>query len=80
MDAGADYERIVLEQFWKPGYDTAEPHRAYTSLLRGVSSNNHQSLVDAIKSLVDKGILVQKQRVYELNFEKMDVIRSIVKR
>lgn len=80
VDAGADYERIVLEQFWKPGYDTAEPHRAYTSLLRGVSSNNHQSLVDAIKSLVDKGILVQKQRVYELNFEKMDVIRSIVKR
>lgn len=75
-----NYERIVLEQFWKPGYDIAEPRRAYHSLLKGISANNRQSLVDAIESLVKKNILIKKIRVYELNFEKMDVIRAIVKR
>lgn len=77
---GVNYERIVLEQFWKPGYDTAEPRRAYHSLLKGVPTSNRQSLVEAIESLVKKEILIKKMRVYELNFEKMDVIRTIVER
>lgn len=75
-----NYERIVLEQFWKPGYDIAEPRRAYHSLLKGISSSNRQFVVDAIESLVKKNILIKKIRVYELNFEKMDVIRDIVER
>lgn len=79
-DEDVNYERIVLEQFWKPGYDTAEPRRAYLSLMKGVPTSNRQSLVDAIESLVKKGILVKKIKVYELNFEKMDVIRAIVER
>lgn len=75
-----NYERIVLEQFWKPGYEIAEPRRAYHSLLKGISSNNYQSLIDAVESLVKKNILVKKIRVYELNFEKIDVIRDIIER
>lgn len=75
-----NYERIVLEQFWKPGYDTAEPRRAYHSLLKGIFSGHRQFVVDAIESLIKKGILIKKLRVYELNFEKMDVIRAIIER
>lgn len=80
IDESINYERIVLEQFWKPGYDIAEPRRAYNSLLKGISSSNCQPLVDAIESLVKKNILIKKIRVYELNFEKMDVIRAIIER
>lgn len=77
---GVNYERTVLEQFWKPGYDIAEPRRAYHSLLKGIPSKDRQSLVDAVESLVKKNILIKKMRVYELNFEKMDVIRNIIER
>lgn len=80
IDKSINYERIVLEQFWKPGYDIAEPRRAYNSLLKGFSSSNRQPLVDAIESLVKKNILIKKTRVYELNFEKIDVIKTIVER
>lgn len=77
---GVNYERIILEQFWKPGYDMAEPRRAYNSLLRGVSSNEKQALVSAIDSLVKKDILKKKLRVYELNFEKMNIIKEMLER
>lgn len=77
---GVDYERIVLEQFWKPGYETAEPCRAFPTLLRGVAQDDKQAIVEAIDSLVRKDVLIKKIRVYELNFEKMDVIRAITRR
>ena len=80
QNVSVNYERVILEQFWKPGYDTAEPNRTYHALLRGVSSSDRQALVDAIESLVKKDILIKKLRVYELNFEKMDVIRGIINR
>lgn len=75
-----NYERVVLEQFWKPGYEIAEPRRAFQTLVRGVAPDNRQPIVDAIEELVRKEILVKKLHVYEFNFEKMDLIREIVQR
>ena len=75
-----DYERVVLEQFWKPGYEKAEPRRSYLALLKGVSSSDKQALVNAIDSLVRKNLLKRWQRVYVLNFEKIEVIKKIIGR
>lgn len=75
-----DYERIVLEQYWKPGYDTAEPRRAYQTLLRGVAQSDKLEVAEAIDSLLKKGILIKKARVIELNFEKIEEIKKIVHR
>lgn len=75
-----DYERIVLEQYWKPGYDTAEPRRAYQTLLRGVAQSDKMEVAEAIDSLIKKGILIKKARVIELNFEKIEEIKKIVHR
>lgn len=75
-----DYERIILEQFWKPGYKRAEPNRSYSALIKGASSENRQSFLDAIESLSKKNIIIKKSKVCELNFEKMDIIRKIIGR
>lgn len=75
-----DYERTVLEQYWKPGYDMAEPRRAYQTLLRGVAQSDKMAVAEAIDSLIKKGILIKKARVIELNFEKMEEIKKIIHR
>lgn len=75
-----DYERTVLEQFWKPGYEIAEPRRAYQTLLRGIAPCNKQSIAEAIDSLIRRNILIKKMRVIELNFEKLDEIKAIIHR
>ena len=79
-DSTIDYERVVLEQFWKPGYEKAEPRRSYLALLKGVPSSDKQALVNAIDSLVKKNLLKRWQRVYVLNFEKIEVIKKIIGR
>lgn len=75
-----DYNKLVLEQFWKPGYERAEPNRAYAALLKGFASNEKQKISETIEDLVRKNILIKKIRVYELNFEKIDEIREIIGR
>lgn len=75
-----DYERIVLEQYWKPGYDRAEQWRAYQTLLRGVAQSDKMVLSEAIGSLIKKGILIKKARAIQLNFEKMEEIKKIIHR
>ncbi len=75
-----DYERTVLEQYWKPGYDMAEPRRAYRTLLRGVSQCDKMAVSEAIDSLIKKNILIKKARVIELNFEKIEDIKKIIHR
>jgi len=75
-----DYERIVLEQFWKPGYENAEPRRADETMLRGISPKDRAAASSAIESLVKKGILTTHLHSFYLNFDKMDEIREIVKR
>lgn len=79
-DNSIDYERVILEQFWKPGYDMAEPNRSFQALFKGFSNSDRAKLVDAIEQLVKKGILIKRIRVYELNVEKIDSIKSIIGR
>lgn len=80
VETGVDYERTVLEQYWKPGYDMAEPRRAYQTLLRGVPQSDKMAVSEAIASLIKKGILIERARVIELNFEKMEDIKRIIHR
>ena len=80
QDDSIDYERVILEQFWKPGYDRAEPNRSFNALFKGVPNNDRYRLVNAIELLVKKGILIKRIRVYELNIEKIDTIKKIIGR
>ncbi len=80
IDEVIDYERIILEQFWKPGYEKAEPYRKFQVLIKGIASNNAQKVENAVESLVKKDILIKRMRVYELNFNKIDEIKYIIKR
>jgi hypothetical protein len=73
-------ERIVLEQFWKPGYATAEPRRTYTALFRGVPENKHVAVKNAIDSLKRRGLIIELKVCYGLNFEKIDEIEKILGR
>lgn len=75
-----DYERLVLEQFWKPGYENAEPRRADETLLRGIRPKDRPFISQAVDSLVRKDILSRRLHSFYLNFEKMGEIRTIVKR
>ena len=75
-----DYERTVLEQYWKPGYDKAAPRRAYQTLLKGLPTNEQPTVAEAIASLEKKGILTRRLRSYDLNFSKMKDIRTILGR
>ena len=75
-----NYEQLVLEQFWKPGYEQAEPRRAYRTLLKGFSQKQISQVDDATKSLIKKGILNERVRCLEINFERMDKIKEILNR
>lgn len=75
-----DYERKVLEQFWKPGYETAEPRRADDTMMKGIAPQDRPAVSRAIESLIKKGILTTKLHSFYLNFDKMDEIRKILQR
>lgn len=77
---GVDYERLVLEQFWKPGYENAEPRRADETLLRGIRPKDRPFISQAVDSLLRKGILSRRLHSFYLNFEKIGEICAIVKR
>lgn len=75
-----EYERMVLEQFWKPGYSTAELRRTYTALFKGSTPNNSQNIEIALKSLLKKELLKELNVCYEINTKKMDKIKEILGR
>lgn len=75
-----DYERIVLEQFWKKGSAQPEPRRAFTTMHKGVNHNDIPKIDSAIKSLIQRGILNKLSVCYELNFSKLSNIISILGR
>lgn len=74
------YEKIVLEQFWKPGYQTAELRRTYTALFKGTSSNDNTNIQNAVKSLIKKELLKELNVCYELNTSQLDEIKRILGR
>lgn len=74
------YEKLVLEQFWKRGYDRAELRRTYTALFRGTKSNEQVHVQNAINSLLKKGLIYELNVCYELNTAHMGEINHILGR
>lgn len=79
-DGGDDYEKVVLEQFWKQGYASAELRRTYTALFKGVKPQKHMEVQRAIQSLLKKGLIRELNICYELNTNYMGEIKHILGR
>ena len=77
---GEDYERVVLEQFWKKGSDAPERRRAFRTMYRGFTNTQSRMVDDAIRSLLQKNILIKRNYCYELNFTKLEEIKQILGR
>ena len=75
-----DYERVVLEQFWKRGSDAPERRRAFRTMYRGFTNTQSRMVDDAIHSLLQKNLLIKKNYCYELNFTKLEEIKQILGR
>lgn len=76
IDSTVDYEQKVLEQFWRPGFETFAPRRIYNTLLRGVASSEKVAMADAIRSLVKKGLLIEHPRYMAMNLNRLTEIKS----
>lgn len=74
------YEKMVLEQFWKPGSSSAELRRTYTAFFKGVSPQKHSEIQDAMQSLLKKGLLKELNICYALNTGRMSEIKYILGR
>lgn len=74
------YERIVLEQYWRPGRANADPRHTYRTLLKGIETSKYVFVDEAISSLKDKNILFVKGSYLVLDFKKMNEIREILGR
>ena len=75
-----NFEKTLLEQFWKVGSLNPEPRRAFTAIYRGVGNNNIANINNALDNLLKQDILRKRTYCYELNFEKLKEIRSILGR
>ncbi len=80
IDDGINYERVVLEQFWRPGAEWADIHRGYRTLFRGVSQGERQNISDAIESLIRKNILIKGSKSIALNTDMLEEIKKILER
>lgn len=74
------YEKIILEQFWKPGYQVAELRRTYTALFKGIDSSKYDNIETALKALLKRGLLKELNVCYELNISKINEIKKILGR
>lgn len=79
-DEKDNYEKLVLEQFWKRGYDRAELRRAFGALFRGFRNNEYVYVQNAINSLLKKGLIRELNICYELNMSQMGEICRILGR
>lgn len=79
-DQGDKYEKIILEQFWKPGYKAAELRRTYTALFKGVNPNENHNIEVALKSLLKKELVKELNICYEMNISKINEIKEILGR
>jgi len=74
------YEKLVLEQFWKRGYDRAELRRTYTAMFRGIKGNEQVYVQNAINSLLKRGLIRELNVCYELDTSHMAEINHILGR
>lgn len=75
-----NFEKIILEQFWKKGSDSLEPRRGFLTMHKGIASKDINNADKALKSLLQKGILRKLNICYELDFSKMSEIMQILGR
>ena len=75
-----NYEKVLLEQFWKVGYSTPEPRRSFTAIYKGITNKNTSKIDEAIEELTKKGLIVKRNYCYELNFSKIKEIKEILGR
>jgi len=75
-----NYERIVLEQFWKIGRDAPEKRRAFTTIKKGINPKYMHLADAALTSLIQKGIIHKQSVCYELDFTKLSDIKAILGR
>ena len=80
VDNVDEYERTVLEQFWKPGYSSAELRRTYTALFKGINPKEQGCIQQAIRNLLKKGLIKELNICYELNTSKLGEIKHILGR
>lgn len=74
------YERIVLEQYWRPGRANADPKHTYRTLLKGLGTSEYSLVDEAIASLKRKGILFEKGAYLALDMKKINDIKTILGR
>ena len=80
VNTETEYEKKVLEQYWRPGSDRADRRRLFSTLFKGYSQQDYDGISEAIDRLYGKDILLHKRNCIELNFEKMSEIREILGR
>lgn len=79
-DTDNNYERVVLEQFWKRGSSAPDRRRAFRTMYRGFDNTQDCMIDKAVKSLLDKHFLIKKTYCYELDFSKLEEIKKILGR
>lgn len=79
-ESDINFEKILLEQFWKVGSLAPEQHRAFTAVYKGVGNKNIPHIDEAIKTLLKRGIIRKRNFCYELDFTKMKEIKEILDR
>ena len=71
MNTETEYEKKVLEQYWRPGSDHADRRRLFSTLFKGYAQQDYDGISEAIDRLYGKEILLHKSNCIELNFEKI---------
>lgn len=74
------YERLVLEQYWMIGSNSAEPRKTYRTLFKGVKTQEKANVLRAIEELISRDVLRRLNYCIEINFSKLAEIREILGR
>lgn len=80
IEQTTDYEKILLEQYWKKGRPNAEPRRTYRTLLKGISPGYIKYIDNAITSLKHRGVITKDGQFLMLNMDKIAEIKDILGR
>lgn len=80
VEEGKDYKKILLEQFWKIGKEKAEPRCGLNTVYRGMPKNDISHIDAALTELIDMGLIKKLSVCYELNFSRIEEIKTILGR
>ena len=75
-----NYERVVLEQFWRKGSESPDRRKAFRTMYRGFTNTQGRMVDEAIQLLLKKDILIKRNYFYEFNFAKLEEIKQILGR